>query len=289
MPSQKATGAHLITQTQSPEVTIQLFPNSFLIPYREVNENGKDWLVVNGVPLVEGVLNGRYVAAEEFGAFVHGWNDVPLVMRHPKKNGGSARVPSPDVTVVGRFYNAKMDGKRLTGQYWLDKNALLSTPEGELILSKIYAGTPVETSTGYFSASYKEAGQWNGKDFTLVDREIKPDHIAILPDEIGACSVKDGCGLVRNQMQTNCQSCEHSQELVTNMTGKLPDSGKKQWEEVYQAALKAGDDKETAAKKAWGAMKSSGWSQDAKGEWMMKANQICCPDLVEQFVDFAKL
>lgn len=182
-----------------------------ILPFREENRNGRDYLIVNGVPLVEGVLNGRLVQATEFGSFVKDWDGVPVVIRHPKKNNGSARVPEPDVVTVGRFYNAKIDpkGKRLLGEFWIEKDLLLATPEGEAILSQIYGNRPMEVSTGYFSASHAESGEWNSKKYTLIDRNLHPDHIAILPDEVGACSLKDGCGLVRNSaVIQNCEECD---------------------------------------------------------------------------------
>ena len=50
-------------------------------------------------------------------------------------------------------------------------------------------------------------------------------------------------------------------------TGSLPKSGKALWEKVYQKAKKDGDSEEKAAKKAWGAVKSAGWSKDKEGKW----------------------
>jgi len=50
-------------------------------------------------------------------------------------------------------------------------------------------------------------------------------------------------------------------------TGSLPESGKKLWEKVYEASKKSGDSEEIAAKKAWSAVKSAGWSKDESGNW----------------------
>lgn len=177
--------------------------NSRTSIYKEVTQNGVDWLVVNCVALVEGVLNSRFVASKEFGKFVQDWNGVPVVVRHPKQNGGSAKVPSPDVPVVGYFYNAKMDDKRLVGECWLDKTHLLAANDGATIISRIKMGDPIEVSTGYWSNSLGGSGDYNGIEFALVDTEIHPDHIAILPDDVGACSLQDGCGLVRNSSETS--------------------------------------------------------------------------------------
>lgn len=56
-------------------------------------------------------------------------------------------------------------------------------------------------------------------------------------------------------------------------TGKLPASGKKLWEEVYDTALKGSckGDKQCAAGSAWKAVKNAGWSEDKDGNWHKKA------------------
>jgi len=327
--------------------------NSLFGTFREVEGGGRIWLVVNGVPLKETVLNGRFMPADEFSAFANDWNDIPIVLRHPKQNGGSARVVSPDVPLVGRFYNASIDGKRLVGEYWLDKRILESAgADGEIILNRISKNLPIETSTGYWSESIPETGKFNGVDYSSVDRNIHPDHIALLPDEIGACSIEDGCGMNRNQAM--CQNCDKGQALKANaalgsyegkvqmiyeafnkqfqqpstgneykgelwvsetypdhiisrvdnewywigysvqdgetifddrsawkravrieeylvaqqnVTGSLPEAGKKMWEEIYQSALKQYDgDKEKAAATAWSAVKKK-YHQDKEGIW----------------------
>lgn len=45
-------------------------------------------------------------------------------------------------------------------------------------------------------------------------------------------------------------------------------SGKALWEKVYNERVAAGDDKEKAAKKAWGALKNAGWKKNENGEWV---------------------
>lgn len=174
--------------------------NRLFDTFRTVESGGKEWLVVNGVPLVEGVLNGRFVSADEFGSFINDWNDIPVVFPHPKRNGGSARVPAPDVPVVGRFYNARMDGRRLVGEYWLDKQVLENIEEGQQLMDLISKQKPIETSTGYWSESVPQTGRFNGRDYGYVDTSIHPDHIALLTQEAGACSLADGCGMNRNAM-----------------------------------------------------------------------------------------
>lgn len=199
-----------------------LFTNGAIETHREFTDRqGKSWLVVNGFPLVEGVLNGRLVTVEEFGKYVEGWNGMPIVISHPKQNGGSARVPNCDVPVVGTFFNARVDNSnRLVGEFHLDKMAMMNDPQGRMIVNTVLAGGQVEVSTGYYSASYPEPGMWNGTQYTLVDRDLKPDHIALLTSQEGACSLKDGCGLNRNMKQN---SCERSQVQANIQDKTMPE------------------------------------------------------------------
>ncbi len=242
-------------------------------------KDGRDWIVSSGVPIVEGVLNGMLAPLDEFGAFVKDWDGVPLVLRHPKQNNGSARVPNPDVPVIGRFFGASLDlqGKRLVGEYWFNKAHLLSFDEGRMLHDDLLAGRMIETSTGYYANIDTTPGQYLGLAYTGTQREIHPDHIAILPDEIGACSLRDGCGVNRNSMEAN---------LMQNMTSALPAEGKKLWEKVYEEAKSGGDDEETAAKKAWGACKKAGWKQDKDEKWVQK-NYAIVDNAKNQDSDFS--
>jgi 2'-5' RNA ligase len=245
--------------------------------FQEFNTGGKDWLIVKGVALVEGVLNKFYVPLDEIGAFVHDWNDVPLVLNHPKDNSGSARVPTPDVPVIGRFHNATldMDGRRLCGDFWIEKDMLISNEEGMKVYEKIKAGQPIELSTGYFAPNTVfENGKFGGHEYIGVHKGIHPDHIAILTNERGACSILDGCGMNRNSEKTcDCALCDKAnceKRIVANVTGTLPPEGKAIFEKVYKECRAKDDDEETAAKKAWGAVEKAGWQKGEGDKWMMK-------------------
>jgi hypothetical protein len=57
-------------------------------------------------------------------------------------------------------------------------------------------------------------------------------------------------------------------------TGSLKGAGKALWEKVYDASKKAGDDQETAARKAWAAVKSAGWHKNKDGEWVKSKSEL---------------
>jgi hypothetical protein len=67
------------------------------------------------------------------------------------------------------------------------------------VLDKLDKGEMVEISTGLFTDNIPESGVWNGEAYTAVARNYRPDHLAILPDQKGSCSIADGAGLLRNK------------------------------------------------------------------------------------------
>jgi hypothetical protein len=178
-----------------------LFSNGF----RSVTHDGREYLIVPGVPAREQVMNTYLVPGDEIAKTVLGWNGTPITIQHPKLNGGSAKVPAPDVAVIGRFYNAgwDQDRRRMTGEYWIDVNEASRYVEGQKIVEAIENGQVLETSTGYWADDEMTAGEFDGRPFQTVHRNLLPDHIAILTNVPGACSVRDGCGVNIN-VKHNC-------------------------------------------------------------------------------------
>lgn len=189
-----------------------VFSNTILLhsnQFKHVNKSGKDFLVVSGVPAREQVMNTYLVPAHDLMRSLKGWNGVPITIQHPKLNDRSANVPDPDVAIIGRFYNASWDAdnNRMVGEYWIEVEEAGKYVEGQAILAKINEGSPLETSTGYYADDEQTAGEHGGKAYKTIHRNLLPDHIAILTNEVGACSLQDGCGVNRNVAVTNCE-CE---------------------------------------------------------------------------------
>jgi len=71
----------------------------------------------------------------------------------------------------------------------------------------------MELSTGLFTDHDNTPGVWNNEKYLAVARNYRPDHLALLPDKLGACSIEDGAGFLRvNEAKTeitfNCDSLE---------------------------------------------------------------------------------
>jgi hypothetical protein len=184
----------------------QLFVNASNNNYviRETMHQGRRNLIVPVVMMVEGVHNGSlgplFHPAQELGKFPDSWNGIPIMIQHPvDDNGMNISANSPDVLEqsVGKVFNAHMDGTKLKADSYVDPEKLQAlSPDA---YTAIMNGQPLEVSIGVFTEEDQTPGQWNGENYTAIARSHRPDHLALLPGGIGACSWNDGCGIRVNQ------------------------------------------------------------------------------------------
>jgi hypothetical protein len=188
--------------------------------YRTESYNGIDYLVVPVVALVEGVLQGvtanqpELALAAEFGRFASSWNGRPVTMDHPFIQNNAAEAGDEIIRVsasatpailsafqLGFIFNARLeDSVKLVCEAWLDANKMaLHSDQSRVLLGKIQKGEKIEVSTGLFTGTEENQGEFNGKEYFSIWRNIVPDHLALLPEgTIGACSIADGCGVFAN-------------------------------------------------------------------------------------------
>lgn len=167
------------------------------------SHQGKDYLVVPVVMMVEGVHHGSHGpllhTINELGKFPGAWNGIPIVIDHPEIDGEylSANIPDIiDARMVGRVYNTKVDGQKLVAQAWLDEERLRNI--SSVVLAQIEGGEQIEVSLGMFTEELITEGTWNGEQYEAIAQNHRPDHLALLPGGTGACSIADGCGIRAN-------------------------------------------------------------------------------------------
>jgi len=170
----------------------------------------KAHLVVPVTMMVEGVHNGSQGPLlheiTELGKFPESWNGIPVVIYHPQRDGSPVSANSPDIIdkeLVGRVYNTNVDDNKLKAEVWLDEDRLNSISENTL--EAVNDLKEVEISLGMFTENEMENGEYEGEEYIGVAHNHRPDHLAILPDQIGACSLKDGCGLGANKKQEDME------------------------------------------------------------------------------------
>lgn len=168
---------------------------------RHVDYMGRDHVVVPVIMArADVIMNGCRVPADEL--FPEAWNGVPVTVGHPRVGEGFHTANDPDIMTnwsVGQIFNARMDGIILKGEAWVDVQRANVVRPG--LVAQLEQGVEMDVSTGYFSVKEKSGGSLNGRRYTVVDRQINPDHLALLPDEMGACSYDDGCGVRTNQKE----------------------------------------------------------------------------------------
>jgi hypothetical protein len=175
---------------------------------------GRDYIVVPMTMLVPGVLNGSkgrlYYPADEVQKKPWTWNGIPIVARHPVNAEGLALSARDPVIMekqgLGTVYRAEASGP-LAAEGWFDveRTTLFdrTLPPANQIMPKLLAGKPIELSTGLMTNDVPApvGSTFNGSPYDFTALDYIPDHLAVLPDEVGACSIKDGCGvLVKNKL-----------------------------------------------------------------------------------------
>jgi hypothetical protein len=159
-----------------------------------------EYLVAPAAILLEGVHNGNhgplYYPYEEVSQTPAAWNHKPVVVHHPSNGDETACTPEfLTSNGVGILLNTKVSGRKLRTEAWFEVGALSRVDKR--VEAAVLRQRVMEVSTGmYMNVEWTE-GDWNGEHYVGIARNYKPDHLAVLPDQIGACSVADGAGLMQ--------------------------------------------------------------------------------------------
>lgn len=182
--------------------------------------NGRSYLAGSVIMAKETVMNGILYPKDELKRGVPGWNGRPVTVGHPKKNGKFTSANSPEVLEqcqIGFIFDTSAEGTdtKLKAQVWLDVNKLDQFPE---VRDAITSGKMLEVSTGLFLDKVEEKGVFGNKEYEGKAVNHLPDHLALLPGDIGACSIKDGAGFPRVNVMfgTNEVSIYERNRLLRN-------------------------------------------------------------------------
>lgn len=176
-------------------------------PPRRETVGGEECWVVPFTSVRQGILNGSrgrgFYPDDETRKRVDGWNGMPVTMGHPTRNGTHVSAAEPTIRerfAIGQIRNSIFD-RALRGEAVIsvakcrDADARFGTD----VANRIERGEALEISTGLVLEADPTPGTWNGQPYDWVARNHRPDHLAILPRQRGACSVRDGCGLNVNE------------------------------------------------------------------------------------------
>lgn len=196
------TSAPELLRNQQASFTIHI--SSKLV--RNEKMEGRNYLVVPMVMMTVGVHAGSrgpiLYNEEELGKTPEVWNHKPVVVYHPKKGDKGVSACTPDVITthkIGVIMNAEFDALgRLKADAYLEPERVKEVDIR--VWNAIKKGEMLELSTGLFCDNENAEGEYEGEKYIAVARNIRADHLAVLPDEVGACSIKDGAGFLRNQL-----------------------------------------------------------------------------------------
>lgn len=165
----------------------------------------REYLVAPVVAVKEGVLNyddgAEFIPADEIKNSVDFWNGVDLPIGHPKQRGQPISAKSKvvvDKNAVGRMWNAHYEDKKLKGELWIDiEKAQNMGSDARQVINRLENGDSIDVSTAYVREIQDNPGQYDGQDYDRVQRDLRPDHLALLPDGTGNMSWSDGVGAPR--------------------------------------------------------------------------------------------
>jgi hypothetical protein len=174
---------------------------------RTMTFKDQEHLVVPVVALMEGVIwpsnsdAPEFVPGEVLASAPAGWNGRPCVGDHPVS--GSANDP---VTLAregfGLVFNSFFEDNKLKVEGWLNPADAKPGSVAEEAIRRLRNGETVEVSVGAFVEVEYVTGEYKGKKYNAVWRDIVPDHLAFLSEgSRGACSVDMGCGAPRTAQE----------------------------------------------------------------------------------------
>ena len=189
--------------------SIQFVVNQLIPSVRREVRNGRRFLVAPASIIVPGVLPGSkgalYYPPSECARNVSSFDGIPITLNHPSHPLTNDPVPAKTQGVwdrqgLGVIRNTEMNGK-LRSEAWFDEERTrnLAAP----VYQALVTGQAMEVSTGLFTDNQPMKGVHNGRSYDFIARNYRPDHLAVLPNDVGACSVADGCGLNVNLLTAN--------------------------------------------------------------------------------------
>lgn len=212
--------------------------------------NGRSYRVAPATLIVSGVLPGGDVNGKTVKCFYPddelmrdpmAWNHMPIVLYHPVVNGQHVSARTPDILSsqgMGFVFHASYKDK-LKAELWFDVEHTRRV-DGR-VLNSLETAKPIELSTGLLAEledAPEGAKDSQGREYDYIARNYRPDHVAILPDMVGACSLKDGCGVLVNtqpHLSSNSLPCwtiinvektQGTEKLSASDYAYVPDPGK---------------------------------------------------------------
>ena len=184
--------------TQNQEEFSHIAHNMSMLVQKQII-GGKEFLIapVKMMP-VECVMNGILYTGESTNKAVQEWNGRPVVVYHPDE---PVTANTPEFLAerqIGLLFNSRIANGFLVADAHVDVEKAKSIPLGQKALAYIDQNKNMDVSTAMRNIGYFQNGNMFGRDYKKVSTHALPDHLALLPDQRGACSWETGVGFARN-------------------------------------------------------------------------------------------
>jgi hypothetical protein len=212
--------------------------------------NNREHIVVPVIALMDTVIHAVNASTPErvplatLQKAAASWNGRPVVLGHPTRNGRQISANEPGVLAaygLGTIFNSRVENGRLQMEAWHDVENTTRVA-GQAYVDSIRAAKPHEVSVGAFVVTDGKAGTHpNGREYKASWVDTMGDHLAMLPNGRGACSIEMGCGAHRSAMHlvtAEGLEFEDGEESLETLGGKgsgwfsenghVPEGGKNQ-------------------------------------------------------------
>lgn len=197
-----------INKNIQPEKTFKAFKVNLSPLVNKTKRDGKEYWVMPASMIAEAVLNGSFYPKDTLLRSIESWNGRQVVDYHPQDSEGNYVLVGNSPVVydnhyIGQLFNVHWDSElnKMQAEVHIDmEKADALDPD---IRTMLEAEEIIEVSTGMMVESLESEGVFNDKPFNEIITNIYPDHLAILPTQIGAFSVADGGGLARINVQVD--------------------------------------------------------------------------------------
>lgn len=164
---------------------------------RRERVGNREYIVAPLTMLVPAVLNGSqgplFYPPEEIQASTHFWEGMILTDDHLPDGVNGRHLSTQEQYSLGVIQNPVFNNGRLQAEGWFDvERTRRINPK---ILSALQSGQRIELSTGLTVTYDDTAGVHNGHPYRLIARNLRPDHLAVLLNQRGACNLNMGCGI----------------------------------------------------------------------------------------------
>ena len=208
-----------------PEMSDLRFYNDVNAPVEIKTYREKEYTVIPIIALVEGVRfganqsNPELCLAEHFGESIVSWNLIPVTDGHPKVDGNFVSARSLELQeewAIGFTEGARLEDSKLKINVWLENARAAQIPNVQVFLDAANNNEMFEVSVGFFSKVIPQAGVYEGNKYSGIVTNVVPDHLALLANATGACSIADGCGGPRVFTLSNVKECSCGTEDQTS-------------------------------------------------------------------------